>query len=92
MARLGLVNQQTLICENITLDDRPVSEIQLDGYIVLDLMQTMAYRWDWNGQEWVKREIGFNQGCIGFLYESGSLVEPKPEDPIQPVSGGTQEI
>jgi hypothetical protein len=37
MTKLALVNAQTNIVENISMDDRPASEIAIPGYIVLDL-------------------------------------------------------
>lgn len=37
MTILAWINEQTNICENTSLDDRPASEIQIDGYLMLDL-------------------------------------------------------
>jgi hypothetical protein len=37
MTTLAWINTQTNICDNTTLDDRPASEIQIDGYLILDL-------------------------------------------------------
>jgi hypothetical protein len=92
MTTLLLINETTLICENVSMDDRPASEIKLPGYLVLDLDKTECFSWKWNGTEWVKFSLGVSQGSIGCVYENGVLVEQKPEDPIQPVSNNTQEI
>lgn len=37
MTILAWINTQTNVCDNTTLDDRPVSEIQIEGYLILDL-------------------------------------------------------
>lgn len=37
MTILAWINEQTNICDNTSLDDRPVSEIHIDGYLILDL-------------------------------------------------------
>lgn len=37
MTILAWINEQTNICDNTTLDDRPASEIHIDGYLILDL-------------------------------------------------------
>jgi hypothetical protein len=37
MTILAWVNEQTNICENTTLDDRPATEIHIEGYLILDL-------------------------------------------------------
>lgn len=37
MTILAWINPQTNICENTTVDDRPASEIQIEGYLILDL-------------------------------------------------------
>jgi hypothetical protein len=37
MTTLAWINTKTNVCENTTLDDRPASEIQIDGYLILDL-------------------------------------------------------
>jgi len=36
MTTVAWINTQTNICENISLDDRPVSEIVIPGYLMLD--------------------------------------------------------
>lgn len=37
MTILAWINEQTNICENTTLDDRPATEIHIKGYLILDL-------------------------------------------------------
>ena len=83
MTILALINNQTNICENVSLDTRPVNEITIAGYTVLDLEQISVITWDWNEElndyEQVER-IG--NGGIGFVYTDGKLVQVKPEKPI----------
>lgn len=92
MTTFLLINESTLVCENVSTDDRPASEIKLPGYLVLDSDKTECFSWKWNGTEWVKFSLGFSQGSISCVYENGVLVAPKPEDPVQPIAGGTQEL
>ena len=79
MTILALINNQTNICENVSLDTRPVNEITIAGYTVLDLEQISVITWDWNDYEQVE-SIG--NGGIGFVYTDGKLVQVKPEKPI----------
>lgn len=37
MTVLAWINEQTNICENTSLDDRPASEIKVAGYLMLNL-------------------------------------------------------
>lgn len=37
MTALAWINEQTNVCENTTTDPRPASEIQIDGYLIIDL-------------------------------------------------------
>jgi hypothetical protein len=37
MTRLALINPNTNIVENVTLDDRPMFEIDIPGYIIVDI-------------------------------------------------------
>lgn len=37
MTTLAWINTQTNVCDNTTLDDRPASEFQIEGYLILDL-------------------------------------------------------
>lgn len=92
MTRLALINEQTMVCENITFDDRAASEIRIAGYIVLDLDSVPTEYWQRDEQtnELVKVDGVIGSGGIGFTYENGKLVEPMP--PEQPQTSGTQEL
>lgn len=94
MTTLAWINNQTNICDNVSTDPRPASEIQINGYTIIDLNQTPSVGWEWNGTEWVMFDEGLGQGGIGDIYENGKLIEPKPADPPQdqPTTSGTQEI
>jgi hypothetical protein len=37
MTMLAWINEQTMVCENVSLDDRPTPEIKVSGYLILDL-------------------------------------------------------
>lgn len=96
MTNLAIINNQTNICGNVSSDPRPASEIQIEGYTVIDLSQTLAVNWEWNGTEWVMIDQNLGEGGIGDTYENGKLIRPKPNDPpaqpAQPVTTGTQEL
>ena len=83
MKNLAIINAETLICENVTVDDRPASEIQIDGYIVLDLSATISVSWDWDGTDWVEQE-SMDGGAIGDTYQNGKLYQEKPKK--QPIT------
>jgi hypothetical protein len=83
MTNLAIINAETLICENVTVDDRPASEIQIDGYIVLDLLTTICVSWYWDGTDWVEQE-SMGEGSIGDTYQNGKLYQEKPKE--QPVT------
>lgn len=76
MTVLAWINEQTNICENTTLDDRPASEITIPGYLIIDLEAVggggIGDAWD--GTKLVKPEP-----------------EVVPSDQ-QPVTSGTQEL
>jgi hypothetical protein len=81
MTTLGLVNAQTLICENVTEDERLASEVQIDNYIVIDIETTPVINWEWNGTDWI--EVDFvGGGGIGYSYENKKLVMSKPKLPL----------
>ena len=93
MTILAWINNQTNICENISSDDRSASEISIPGYQLIDLEQTLAVDWSWDGTEWVMKDADIGEGGIGDTYENGKLIKSKPtESPSQPVTSGTQEI
>lgn len=94
MTTLALINNQTMICENVSLDDRPASEIQIDGFLVLDLNEIECYAWEMT-EDGVTYELVYRgKGCggVGDVYENNTLVKPKPDAPVQPVSEGTQTL
>jgi hypothetical protein len=37
MTTIAWINTQTNVCDNVSLDDRPASEITAPGYLMLDL-------------------------------------------------------
>lgn len=96
MTTLAWINNNTSVCDNVTLDPRPASEIQIDGYLMLDLDQTPSAHWEWDEatQDWVMVEEGIGNGGIGDTYIDGKLVEPKPVAPPseQPVTSGIQDL
>lgn len=93
MTILALINNQTNICENVSLDTRPVNEITIAGYTVLDLEQISVITWDWNEELNDYEQVeSIGNGGIGFVYTDGKLVQVKPEKPIQPITTGTEEI
>lgn len=83
MTILALINNQTNICENVSLDTRPVNEITIAGYTVLDLEQISVITWDWNEELNDYEQVeSIGNGGIGFVYTDGKLVQVKPEKPI----------
>jgi hypothetical protein len=93
MTTIAWINNQTNICDNVSGDIRPVSEISKEGYQLIDLDQTLTVDWSWNGTEWVMEDRNFGEGGIGDSYENGKLIKPKPADPpVQPETTGTQEL
>jgi hypothetical protein len=96
MTRLAIINNITNICENVSSDNRPINEINIEGYTVLDLDQTPIINWNWNESlnDYEKVE-SIGDGGIGFIYTDGKLVAVKPDKPIipnQPTTTGTEEI
>ena len=96
MTTIAWINNETNICDNVSYDDRPASEISIPGYQMIDLGQTPTVNWNWDGTQFVMVEGGIGEGSIGCTYENGKLIQPKPADtmevPNQPVTSGTQEI
>lgn len=95
MTILAIINAQTMVCENVSSDPRPASEIQIPDFIVLDLEQTQAVGWEWDEsiKDYVMVDQNLGEGGIGDTYSNGKLVEPKPEPPVeQPVTTGTQDL
>jgi len=96
MTRLAIINNITNICENVSSDNRPANEININGYTVLDLDNTKVINWNWNESLNDYEEVEtIASGGIGCTYSNGKLITPKPEKPIvekQPTSTGIEEI
>jgi hypothetical protein len=76
MTTLAWINAQTNICENTTLDNRPASEIEIEGYLILDLD---AIGGGGIGDIWDGEKLNSPEPVI----EASSN---------QPISTGTQEV
>jgi hypothetical protein len=101
MTRLAIINNITNICENVSSDTRPLNEINIEGYTVLDLDQTPIINWNWNETLNDFEEIeSIGDGGMGCIYTNGKLVHKKPEKPVveetikqdQPTTTGIEEI
>ena len=96
MTKLAIINNITNICENVTSDNRPANEINIEGYTVLDLEQTPVINWNWNESLNDYEEVeNIGNGGIGFVYTEGKLVAVKPTEipqTQQPTTTGTEEI
>lgn len=80
MTYLAIINTNTMICENVTVDDRPADQITLPGpYLVLDLSIVPAIKWtkDANG-EWILGEEKLGSGGKGMIWTGQRLEQPKP--------------
>lgn len=87
MTILALIDENTKFCVNITTDDRPAHEVQVAGYIVLDLETTPAIDYVWNDQTQAYDEFeGVGNGGIGDKYINGKLVQQLPPQ-YEPTSG-----
>jgi hypothetical protein len=82
MTQLALINNITKICENVSSDNRPANQINIQGYTVLDLEQTPVITWSWNEtlNDFEQFE-NIGNGGIGFIYTDGKLVQVKPAIP-----------
>lgn len=80
MTTIAWINNNTSVCDNVSQDDRPVSEITVPGYTLIDLDQTPAVGWVWDevALDWVQVDQNLGEGGIGDSYVNGKLVEPKP--------------
>lgn len=78
MFRFALVNEQTMICENISLDERPANEIVVAGYLIIDITDT---------------SFGIGDIWNGTTFEKGYIPAPLAQAAeIQPESTGTQTL
>jgi hypothetical protein len=81
MTILAVINKETNLVENISLDDRPISEITLpDPYFVIDLETTPTitfYRHSDTKEVLSEESIG--QGGIGFTWDGTKLIGPQPK-------------
>ena len=93
MTQLAIINNITNICENVTSDNRPANEINIQGYTILDLEQISVITWTFNEtlNDFEQFE-GIGNGGIGFVYNDGKLVQTKPAIPVQPTTSGIEEI
>jgi hypothetical protein len=80
MTTLALINNQTMICENVSFDERPASEINITGYTVLGLSTTRCFGWvlntDLNEYEIVEKNLG--EGGVGDTWNGEYLLSEKP--------------
>lgn len=84
MTILAIINTNTNICENVTLDDRPADQVTVPGpYLVLDLMTTPAIKWYKNDQGvWTQTDPIEGQGGKGMIWNGQVLEQPKPDDDV----------
>jgi hypothetical protein len=80
MTTLAIINSITNVCENISLDDRPVSEIQLpEPYFVVDLDTTTTLNWTWDTETNALVQVErIGSGGIGYTWDGTKLIEPTP--------------
>lgn len=64
MTTIAWINKETNICDNTSLDDRPASEIQVDGYLMLDLdaIGGGGIGDTWDGTKLVKTQLTVAEG------------------------------
>ena len=80
MTTLAIINSITNICENVSLDDRPLNEIQLsEPYFVIDLETTITIHWTWDIEtnSWIQVEA-IGSGGIGYTWDGTKLIQPTP--------------
>ena len=81
MTILAIINKDTNIVENVSKDERQISEITLpEPYFVIDLETTIAvlYSRDPNTKEIISEEV-IGEGGIGFTWNGNKLVGPQPK-------------
>jgi hypothetical protein len=80
MTYFAIINTNTNICENVTVDDRPANEIPIPaGYIIKDLSTIPAMDWvkDQSG-EWIQVGPTMGEGGKGDIWDGTMLIQPKP--------------
>jgi len=80
MTYLAIINTNTMICENVTVDPRPADQVTVLGpYLVLDLAVTPAIKWIKNSDGvWVLSEEKKGIGGIGMIWTGTRLEQPQP--------------
>lgn len=81
MTILAIINKDTNLVENTSVDDRPINEIIMpDPYFVIDLETTMAVIYSKNKEtgEITSVEI-VGQGGIGFTWDGTKLIGLQPK-------------
>lgn len=78
MTNLLHINNTTNKVENISTDERTVSEIIIEGYTILDQAITPAKSWSWNKETLDWEQID-SLGRIGDDWDGTTLTNPKPE-------------
>ena len=77
MTTLAIIDTNTNVCVNVTLDDRAAIEVNLPSpYIAIDLEVTPNIDWVMENEQLVAVE-SIGSGGIGDTYENGKLVDPK---------------
>lgn len=78
MRTIAIINSITNVCVNVTLDDRPIDQINLSQpYFALELNTTPAIDWVWDNTQWVQVE-GIGNGGIGDVWDGSKLIQPMP--------------
>jgi len=81
MTIVAIINKNTNIVENVSLDDRPIDQINLpDPYFVLDLSTLLSVKWNKVNDEWVQTTPVLGEGGKGDVWDGEKLVRPKSAD------------
>jgi len=81
MTKLAIINKDTNLVENISIDDRPINEIVLpDPYFALDQETTTSITYFRNPES---KEIvtweAVGEGNIGYTWDGEKLIGPQPK-------------
>lgn len=82
MSYIAIINTNTNICENVTVDFRNAVDIVLPHpYIAIDLETTPAIKWhkDDDTGEWIQNPPINGIGGIGMIWDGQTLMQPMPE-------------